>query len=124
MTGLETLGQLTPRGNRVLATAATLALPLTSAHRMVDRVHHHAADVRPTTQPAGASRLAEGNFLMGHVPHLSDGCVTFDVEPSDFPGGQLEKRVLTVDRRTDRRSARGTNDLSATTRHHLNAMQG
>ena len=124
MTGLETLGQLTPRGNRVLATAATLALPLTSAHRMVDRVHHHAADVRTTTQPTGASRLAEGNFLMGHIPDLSDGGITFDVKPADFSGGQLEKRVFAVDRRADRRGSGRANDLSATTRHHFNAVQG
>ncbi len=124
MTGLETLGQLTPRRNRMLATAATLALPLTSAHRMVDRVHHHAADVRTTTQPTGATRLAEGDFFMGHVPHLSDGGITFDVEPPDFPGRQLEKSVLAVDRRADRRGSGRANDLSATTRHHFNAMQG
>ena len=43
---LETLGQLAPRADWMMAPAATLALALAAAVRMIDRVHHHAAHVR------------------------------------------------------------------------------
>ena len=46
---LVTLGGLAPRGNRV---SATRGLALTTTVRVIDGIHDHAADLRPTTEPA------------------------------------------------------------------------
>src|SRR5437667_104276 len=52
--------------------AAAGGLALTAAHRVVDRVHHYAAVVRPTTQVADARR-AVGVVLDRH--HLAGDAV-------------------------------------------------
>lgn len=48
---LESLGELTPRTHRVMATATALALTLAATHRVIDRIHRHAAGLRPDTEP-------------------------------------------------------------------------
>ena len=58
--GRETLGELAPRGDELLATATTLGLALAATVGVIDRVHGHAAHMRAAAQPAGAAGLAEG----------------------------------------------------------------
>ena len=53
---LETLGRLAPR-SAGMAAARTLALAAT--HGMVDRIHRYASIVRPASQPALATGLAQ-----------------------------------------------------------------
>src|SRR5689334_22502052 len=56
MTRLVALGGLAPRRHRVTAAGG---LALTTAKRVVYRVHRHAVDVRTLAQPAAAARLAD-----------------------------------------------------------------
>src|SRR6266851_7954708 len=58
---LVALGRQAPRRHR-MASAGGLAL--TTAERMIDRVHRHAAHVRPLAEPAAAARLADRHVLV------------------------------------------------------------
>ena len=53
----------------MMPAATAFALPLAATHRMVDRVHRHAANVGPPAQPTTPSRFAAGNV---HVLHIAD----------------------------------------------------
>src|SRR5579885_2903198 len=59
--GLAALGELAGRRARVPAAGGP---PFSAAHRVVDRVHGHAPDVRPAAEPAGASGLAQADIHM------------------------------------------------------------
>src|ERR1700686_825288 len=52
---LESFRQLAPRTHRVMPPAATLRLTLAAAHRVIDRVHRHAAHMRTPALPARAT---------------------------------------------------------------------
>src|SRR5262249_11199598 len=66
---LQSFGELPPRRARVPAAAgATLA----AAHRVVDRVHRHAAVVGPKAEPAAAAGFAPRDVLVVGVRHLAD----------------------------------------------------
>src|SRR6185503_2867207 len=58
---LLALGELPPGRTRVPAAGG---LAFTAAHRMVDRIHRHAADVGTAPQPPGLSRLADHDVLV------------------------------------------------------------
>src|SRR3990167_9328487 len=47
-------------------------LPLASPQRVIDRVHRHAAHLRPLSQPPGPARLSDRHVLVIQVPHLPD----------------------------------------------------
>src|SRR5256885_16774637 len=50
------------------------ALPiLTAAHRVINRVHHHAADMRATSLPTRASSFATGDIHVIDIADLADG---------------------------------------------------
>src|SRR2546430_13542728 len=44
--GLEAFRELTPRTHRMMAPAAAFRFALAAAHRVIDRVHDHAAHMR------------------------------------------------------------------------------
>src|SRR6516165_8609101 len=79
----EPFGKLAPRANRMMPAATAFALALTTAHRVVDRVHHHPANVRPPSQPTGSSSLTARNVHMIRVPDLPDRRISVLV---DLPG--------------------------------------
>lgn len=68
--GLIALGGHTPRGNGVTAAGASA---FTTAERMVDRVHGHAANLGTTTEPAITASLAQGDVLVLDVADLAGG---------------------------------------------------
>src|SRR5690606_39169571 len=68
---LVPLGGLSPRRHRM---PAACGLALTTAERMIDRVHRHTADVRPPAEPAAATGLADRHVLVVDVAHLPDRC--------------------------------------------------
>src|SRR5436309_11902956 len=78
---LEALGELAPRRARV-TTAGGAAFA--AAHGVIHRVHGDAAVVRPTTEPAGAARLAEVEVEVLHVAHLADGRAAVLMHLADF----------------------------------------
>src|SRR5436190_11970531 len=74
---LVTLGWQTPRRYRM---AAARGLAFAAAERMVDRVHRHAAHVRPLPQPPAAAALAARHVLVIEVADLADRRVALDVD--------------------------------------------
>src|SRR5476651_1994426 len=85
--GRETLGELAPRGDELLAAAAALGLALAAAVRMVDGVHGDAADVRAPAQPAGAAGLAEGLLAVVAVADDADGGAALGVHQPELARG-------------------------------------
>lgn len=57
-------------------------LPLATAMRMIDRIHRHAAHMRPDPLPAHAARLAEALVLVLRVGDLSDAYHTLQPHQS------------------------------------------
>ena len=47
----------------MMTSAAALRFTLTAAHRVIDRVHDHAAHVRTTALPARAAGFAAETFM-------------------------------------------------------------
>src|ERR1700722_9413458 len=82
--------RLTPRADR-MATARALAL--TTAVRVVDRVHGDTANRRTLALPAVAARLAELDVAVLRVSDLTDGRAALDRHPADFAGRHAERRV-------------------------------
>jgi hypothetical protein len=52
--------------------AAAGGLALAATERVIDRVHRHAAHVRPLAEPAAATRLPDRHVLVVEVAHLAD----------------------------------------------------
>src|SRR5713226_1671730 len=69
---LVALGRLAPRRDGV---AAAGSLPLTSAQRVIDGIHRHAAVVGHLSEVTGAAGLADGDVLVLQVADLPDGRV-------------------------------------------------
>src|SRR5690349_16596108 len=63
---LVALGRLAPGRDRMPAAGAAA---LAAAERVIDRVHRHAAVVRPPTHPAHPARLA---VMLVHVVGVGD----------------------------------------------------
>src|SRR5690606_17163585 len=78
---LVALGRHTPRGNRVTATGRAT---LTTTMRVINRVHHHAANGRANTAPALGTSLAERAQAMLTVGNLSNSCTTLRMHLAHF----------------------------------------
>lgn len=70
------------------------ALSFSTAHRMVDRVLDHTADMRTNAEPASSSRLAGYYVLMLFVSDLTDSRHALEKDQSQFAGGHTHKGVL------------------------------
>src|SRR5271165_5425226 len=91
--GFKSLGQLTPRTDRMMSATAPLALSLAAPHRVVDRVHRHTANVRAPTQPAAATGLAARNVHMFDVTDLANCRVRILVNPANLTRRHPDKRI-------------------------------
>src|SRR5437588_4590833 len=92
-TRLKSFRELSPRTHRMMPSTTTFRFALTAAHRMIDRIHRHAADMRPPSLPAGASRLAARNIHVIDVADLSDGREATVVDSANLAGRQFYQRV-------------------------------
>ena len=89
----EPFSQLTPWADWMMSTATTLTLALTTAHRVIDRVHCHTTDMRTPTQPTTSSRLAARNIHMFNVSDLADRRVRVFLNAPNLAGRHPHKRV-------------------------------
>src|SRR5205085_8763830 len=90
---LKSFRELSPRTHRVVPSTAALRFTLATAHRVIDRIHRHAADMRPPSLPAGASRLAARNIHVIDVADLADRREATVVDPANLAGRQFHQRV-------------------------------
>src|SRR3990167_3383022 len=81
VTGTVTLGQITPRIDWVTAFAG---LALATTVRVVDRVHHDAANGWPNAHPALHTGLAEATQAMLFIGNLANRGAAINVNLADF----------------------------------------
>src|SRR5262245_4114787 len=104
-----------------MASAGGLAF--TAAERMVDRVHRHAADVRPLAQPPAAARLADRHVLVIEIADLADRREALYVDLANFARRHLDRRVLAFLRHELHRRPGAARDLSAFPRPQLHVVE-
>ena len=92
-TCLEATRQLPPWTAKMLATATTLRLALTTTIWMIDGVHDHTSDGWANTLPATTTSLTAGNIHVVHVTDLAHRSVAVLVDPTNLTGRQLQKSI-------------------------------
>ena len=113
---LEAFRQLPPRTDRMMASTASFRFALAAAHRVIDRVHDHAAHMRSAALPAGPSCFAARDVHMIDVADLADGREAVLVNAADFARRHFHQRIAGF-AVAKRRLLTGTaRDLSATAR--------
>ena len=105
-----------------MAAATALGLALAATHRVIDRVHDHAAHRRPDTAPTAAPGFA-GRFVhvLG-IADLADCCVAVFVNLADFTGRQFHQRVTSFAVVDDDQLASTAGDLTAATGDQFHVM--
>jgi hypothetical protein len=86
----ESLRELTPWGDELLATATTLGLTLATTVGVVDGVHRHTADMRATTEPTAATGLTERLLVMITVADFTDRGSAHGIHNAELSRGHLE----------------------------------
>jgi hypothetical protein len=71
---------------------------LTTAVRVIDRVHHNTTHRRTNSTPAIRPGLANGAEAMFFIPHFADRCPTLDMNAPNFPGTQTHLSVNSLTR--------------------------
>src|SRR6266852_4680774 len=107
-----------PGGLRVIA----LDLALSSAVRMIHRIHGHAAHGGLDAPPPGASGLAERFILMVKVANLANRGHAVDGKLAHFAAGHLHQREVPFLAEQLRRATRGTHGLPAASRVQLKVV--
>ena len=82
----ETLRELAPRGDDLLAAATALGLALAAAVGVVDRIHGHAAHMRPAAQPPGPPCLAQRLLGVVRVADDAERAPIWEAQKHDNPG--------------------------------------
>jgi len=104
------------------STAVIAALAFAAAHRVIDRVHDHAAHMRSSALPASTSCFAAGNVHMIDVANLANGREAVLVNPANFARGHFHQRVAGFDS-SKRSLLPGTaRDLAAASRSQFNVV--
>src|SRR5712691_2406643 len=101
----------------MMPSTAALGFTLTSAHRMIDRIHRHAAHVWPPALPARATRFPARNVHVIDVADLPDRRVTGLVNAANFPRRQPHQRIASLAVAQRRLLAGAAHQLAAATRH-------
>src|SRR5690606_22508530 len=109
--GLQTLGLPAPRRHRVRVALAGLAL--TTAVRVVDRVHHHATHRRADAQPALGAGLAVVAQVVLVIRQLAQRGAAVDVHLARLARLQADVGMDAFTRGVLRRAARAAGDLAA-----------
>src|SRR3954469_1748079 len=113
------LGQVAPRVHRMAAFAG---LAFAATVRVVDRVHHHAADGRADAHVAldsGFAQLAQAVFFVGD---FTDGGAALDGDLAHFAGPPADLRVRAFAGQQRCRGTRRTRDLRALAGLQLDAV--
>src|SRR6185312_4208664 len=90
---LVTTRRLTPRRHRVTSARG---LTLTTAVRMVDRVHRHTTVGWANTLPAVASGLSDRHILVIGIANLANRRHALHEHAPRLAGGQLQQSVVAL----------------------------
>src|SRR4029453_3765957 len=77
----------------MMATAPSFRFPLATSHRVIDGVHHHAADMRSSAAPASTSCFAARNVHMIDVANLANSREAVLMKPANFARRHFHQRV-------------------------------
>src|SRR6185436_2863373 len=113
---LLALGGLSPRGHRVAVAAGA------AAERVVHGVHRLAAHRRADAAPAVGAGLADHAQVVFLVANLTDRRAAVHVHAANLAGAHAKLRVLAFAREQLHAGARGTRNLRALAREHLDAV--
>ena len=113
------LGRLAPRGDRMPAARGAA---LAAAVRVVDRVHHHAADLRADALEAHAAGLAEVLVRVVRVRHRADRRHALLPHQAQLARGEPDLRVAAVAADELGVGAGRAGDLAALARLHLDVV--
>src|SRR5262245_56679329 len=89
---------------------------------MIDRVHDHAAHMRPAPLPASASRLAARYIHVIDISHLAYRGKAVFANPSNFARRQFHECVTGLDVRQRRLLTRAARDLATAARSQFNVV--
>jgi len=92
LSGLLALS-VAPWALQVLAATTTFALSLTTAVRMIDRVHTHTANGRTGALPAGSSGFSGDCLDVVGVADLANRRKALVVDPPNFSRGKSDERM-------------------------------
>jgi hypothetical protein len=106
----------------MVTTTATFRFALTTAHRVIDRVHHHTANVRPASLPARATSFAAGDVHVIDVSNLADGRETILMNPAHFARWHFHQRVTAFEIVQRRLLASAASNLSTAARTELDVV--
>src|SRR5882762_7115219 len=102
--------------------AAARGLALAAAVRMVDRIHRHAAHVRPDSAPARAPGFTQRNIFMLDVAYLAHRRPALNRNASHFTRRHAQLRIRAfLGQQLRERSGRARH-LPAFARTHLDVM--
>src|SRR3989304_1520016 len=64
--------------------------------RMINRIHGHTPNGRPSTQPPGSDGLSERHVLVINVSHLTTGSHALRINKSNFTGVESNVHVVAL----------------------------
>ena len=73
-----------------------LTLAFASAHRMVDRVLDHTANMRANSEPTRSVGLTEYHVFMLFVAYLTDGSHALKKYESELSAGHTDKGIFAL----------------------------
>src|SRR5712692_9190891 len=114
--------QLSPRADRMMPAPTAFRLTLAAAHRMVDWVHGHAAHMRTTPAPAGATGFAARDIHVIDISNLADGGVSVLVNAADFARRQFHERITAFEVVQGRLLTGAASNLPAAARSQLDVV--
>ena len=65
-------------------------------HGVIYRIHGNTSDLRPFSQPAFTTGLAQINIFMDRIAQLTDGGFTIHQNHTHLTGGQFNQRVSSL----------------------------
>ena len=71
-------------------------LTLTTAVRVIDRVHHHAANMGTLSLPSRATRLPDHNVFMVYISDLTNRCHTGRQDLPHFSGLEADLNISPI----------------------------
>src|SRR5207248_9139385 len=105
-----------------MTATAAFRFTLTATHRVIDRVHHHAAHVRPASLPTRPTSFSAGDVHVIDISDLSDRGETILVNATDFAGRHFYQRVTAFQVVQSRLLTGAARNLSAPTGTQLNVV--
>ena len=119
LAGAQAHGGLAPRR---LRRHAGRRLALATTVRVVARVHHHAAHLRPAAHVARAPGLADVLVLVVQVAHLADGGHALDAHAAHLARRQADGGHVPLLGQQGRAAAGAAHDLAAATGDQLDVV--